>query len=90
MLQPVRRLDDARLAAEVVVPDVVEDLGLGQDAVRVEHEVTQQLELGRRHLDDAAAAADLVGVVVELEVVEGERRRAREPRPAGVSRPRGR
>src|SRR4029079_7381516 len=70
-------LDDAGLTAEVVVPDVVEDLGLGQDPVRVEHEVAQQLELGRRHLDDAAAAPDLVGVVVELEIVEGERRGAR-------------
>src|SRR5665811_1704965 len=65
-------LDDARLTAEVVVPDMVEDLGLGQHPVGVEHEVAQQLELGRGNLDGAMAASYLVGVLVELEVVKAQ------------------
>src|SRR6185312_17011381 len=46
-------------AAEVVVPDVVQELGPGQHPARVEHQVAQQAELGRGQLDQAAAAADL-------------------------------
>src|SRR5215831_9020524 len=45
------RLDDPGVAAEVVVPDVVEDLHLRQHPVGVAHEVPQQLELGRGELD---------------------------------------
>src|SRR5215469_6385067 len=41
------RLDDPGVPPEVVVPDVVEDLHLGQHPVGVAHEVPQQLELGR-------------------------------------------
>src|SRR6478609_36853 len=66
-------LDDAGLAAEVVVPDVVEDLQLGEHPVGVEQQVAQQLELGGGQVDDAATAAHLVAVLVELEVVEAER-----------------
>src|ERR1700709_1651699 len=39
-------LHDAGVAVEVVLPDVVEDLRLRQDSVRVQHQVAQQLELG--------------------------------------------
>src|SRR5476649_2360813 len=67
-------LDDAGLAAEVVVPYVVEDLGLGEHPVGVEHEVAQQLELGRGDFDEAPAASDLMGVLVELDVVETQGR----------------
>src|ERR1700734_2614862 len=57
-------------AAEVVVPHVAEDLGAGEHTTRVEHEVAQQPELGRRQLDEAPATADLVAVLVEREVRE--------------------
>src|SRR5262245_23129375 len=40
-------LDDAGVAAEVVVPDVVEYLHLGENPASIPHEVPQQLELGR-------------------------------------------
>ena len=54
-----------------------EQLGAGEHAVWVEHEVAQQPELGRRQLDEAPAAADLVAVLVEREV------RGRQDRPGG-------
>ena len=65
-------LEHARVAAEVVVPHVVEDLRAGQHAARVEHQVAQQPVLGGGQLDRLAAARDLVRVLVELEVLEDE------------------
>ena len=53
---------------------MVEQLGTSEHAARVEHEVAQQPELGRRQLDELAAAADLVGVLVEGEIGEREDR----------------
>src|SRR6478609_7068228 len=67
-------LDDVRLAAEVVVPDAVEDLRLGQVPLGVAHEVAQQLELGRGQLDRRAAADDLMAVLVEGQVPDGDHR----------------
>ena len=55
---------------------MVEDLRLRQHPVGVEHEVAQQLELGGGDLDDPARPAHLVRVVVELEVMERQRRGA--------------
>ena len=46
-------------------PHVVQDLGLGQHPVGVEHEVAQQLELRGGQVDLAPVAEDLVGVVVQ-------------------------
>src|SRR5437868_9844111 len=63
-------LDDVGLAAEVVVPDPVEDLGLAQHPARVAHQEAQQLELGRRQHDVLTAPAYLVAVLVELEVAD--------------------
>src|SRR4051812_12799038 len=40
-------LEDVGVAAEVVLPHVLEELGLGEHASGVEQEVAQQLELGR-------------------------------------------
>src|SRR5260221_10078539 len=62
------RLDDAVVAAEVVAPDVVEDLPLGQHPAGVGHQVAQQLELGGRQRDPVAVAPDLVRLLVELQV----------------------
>lgn len=52
---------------------MIKDLRLGEDPVGVEHEVTQQLELGGAGLDDSAAAAHLMGIFVEFEVGEVQR-----------------
>src|SRR5947207_691627 len=61
-------LDDVAIAAEAVVPDVVEDLGPAQHPARVDHQVAQQLELVRRQSDLGARAPHLVAVLVEFEV----------------------
>src|SRR5207248_4226088 len=65
-------LDDVRVAAEVVAPDVLEDLALREDAARVEHEVAQQAELGSGQLDPGVAAQHLVPLLVEHEIGEAE------------------
>src|SRR6185436_20460334 len=44
------RLDDVRVAPEVVVPHVVEDLALRQDTAWVQHQEPEQLELGAGQL----------------------------------------
>jgi hypothetical protein len=57
-------------------------LQLREHAARVEHEVAQQVELGRRQLDRRLAAEHLVALLVEDEVGEAEdaaRRRAARP-----------
>src|SRR5215472_14122343 len=62
------RLDDPGVPPEVIVPDMVEDLHLGEHPVRVPHEVAQQLELGRGQLDLLAAPPYLMAVLVQLQV----------------------
>ena len=47
-------LDHVAVSAEVVVPHVVEDLGLRQHVARVEEEETEQVELGRGQRDRLA------------------------------------
>ena len=69
-------LDDVDVTAEVVTPHVVEDLRLRQDRACVDDEVAQQGELGRRQRHRFAGLPDLVGVLVELDVSEGQPRRA--------------
>ena len=76
-------LDDVGLAAEVVVPDPVEDLRLAQHPARVAHEEPQQLELGRGQLDPVAAAVYLVRVLVQGQVADGQPGRAGVPAGAG-------
>src|SRR5439155_17677310 len=66
------RLDDRRVAAEIVMPDVVEDLFLGQHASRVDQHEPKQVELGGRELDRTSRAPDLVRVLVHLEVFESK------------------
>src|SRR3954451_24487296 len=70
-------LEHAGVAAEVVLPHVLEDLRAGQHAARVQHQVAQQPVLGGREVDRLAGARDLVRVLVELEVGEGEAARLR-------------
>jgi len=62
------RLDDVRVAAEVVPPHILEDLSLREDALRVEHEEAQQIELGRGELQSRLAARNLVSRLVEHDV----------------------
>src|SRR6516162_7278649 len=64
------RLDDPGVAAEVVVPHMVENLHLGQHPVRVAHEVAQQLELGGGKLHRLPGAPHFVAVLVEFQVGE--------------------
>src|SRR5579884_4297491 len=54
-------LDDLRLALEVVAPDPLIDAVAGEDLPRVLQEEAQQLVLGRRQGDGAAAACRLAG-----------------------------
>src|SRR6478752_6937315 len=65
-------LDDVGLAAEVVVPHPVEDLGLGEHALGVAHEEAQQLELGGGELDELVGPADLVAVLIEHEIADDQ------------------
>ena len=65
-------LDDIAVAAEVVVPDVVEDLRLREHVARVEHEVAQQVELRGGEVDDVPAASHLVRTLIELDVGEAQ------------------
>src|SRR5215467_16266344 len=69
------RLDDPGVAAEVVVPHMVENLHLGQHPVRVAHEVAEQLELGRGKLYRLPGAPHFVAVLVEFQVGELQSRR---------------
>ena len=66
------RLDHVRVAAEVVSPDVLQDLPLREHAPGVEQEEAQQRELGRRELELRLAAEDLVARLVEVEVLVAE------------------
>ena len=58
-------LDHIAIAAEIVVPHIVQNLGLGQHHFLVLHEVAQEVELGGRKLDELAGLGDLMGVIVK-------------------------
>src|SRR3954452_14649050 len=60
----------------VVAPHLVEQLLARDDQALVAHEVLEQLELALRELDPPLAARDLVGVRVEHEVADAQRRHA--------------
>src|SRR5437899_7538068 len=64
------RRDDLTVAAEVVIPDVVEDLCTGHHASAVDQQVPQQPELSRRQLDLFVAVPNLVGFDVHDDVLE--------------------
>src|SRR5437764_10571425 len=65
-------LEDVGIAFEVVLPHVLEDLHLGEDPAGIEHEVAQEVELGRGQVHEHPAPPDLTGVLVENEVGELE------------------
>ena len=62
-------LHDVRVAAEVVVPDVVQDLRLAQHPAGVGEQVAQQPELGGRELHELAGAPHLAALLVQLQVL---------------------
>src|SRR6266550_7053693 len=77
--QPVQFLAQVRheglhnvvVPVEVVVPHMIEDLGLREHPAGVEHEVAEEVELGGGEVDLGPVAAHLVGLLVEDEVGEG-------------------
>src|SRR5256885_5008959 len=66
-------LDDVVVARVVVSPDAVEDGALGEDPARLLEQHHQEVELARSQVDRPAAAADLAGLGVQLEVGEPQR-----------------
>src|SRR3954452_882779 len=70
-------LEHAGVAAEIVVPHVVEDLAAREHPPRVEQEEPQEPVLRGGQLDRLAAAGDLARLLVELEVLEHEAARIR-------------
>ena len=65
-------LEHTGVAAEVVAPDVVEELGSGQDSSRIREEVAKQPVLGCRQVDELTGSPHFVSIVVHLEVREHE------------------
>lgn len=65
-------LYDVAVTTEIVVPHVIEDLGLAEHNLRVDHEVTQQLELGGGKIDDLAGLGDFVHVIIEGKILVGD------------------
>ena len=61
---------------EVIAPDAVEDLPAGEHLAWVVQEQLEQQELGAGQLHQPLAAAHLVRLRIELEVVEAQRPRA--------------
>ena len=75
-------LDDVRIALEVVVPDVVEDLALGDDLALASEEELEQRHLARRQSDLRLGAPDALRAGVEPKVADLQDRRAlRSPSP---------
>src|SRR3954453_16346208 len=69
-------LDGVRDRERVVTPHLVEQLLARDDQALVAHEVLEQLELALGELDPPVATRDLVGVGVEHEVADAQRRHA--------------
>src|SRR5438105_6209970 len=65
-------LEDAGITAEVVVPDVVQDLAPAQDPAGIDEQVAEEPVFGWRHLDRTPGTADLMSLVVQLEVGDGQ------------------
>src|SRR5918996_1193868 len=75
-------LDGVRRRERVVAPDLLEQALAGYDDALVAHEVLEELELALGELDLAVAARHLVGVRVQGEVGDGQRRRPARWAPA--------
>ena len=60
-------VDGARAAEVVVAPDLLQQLGAGEDAARVLREELEQLELLEGQVEDAGADAGRVGRLVDAD-----------------------
>ena len=60
--------DDTGVPIEVVLPDVIEDLGLRQHAVGIQHQIAQEFEFGRGEINRDRAQEHFVRVLVHAEV----------------------
>src|SRR5699024_3849345 len=65
------RLHDVAVATEVIVPNIVQNLGLGQHNFFVLHQKAQQVELRWGEINDLAALGHLMGVIIEGQVCIG-------------------
>jgi len=65
-------VDDVGLGVEVVIPDVLEDHGFGDDLVLVAEEVFEEEEFTGLEIDFGRAAPDFAGEEVHFEIGEGE------------------
>src|SRR5260370_42401508 len=65
------RLEHARVAAEGVMPHMVEDLSAREDAAGVDQQIAEQAVLGRGQLDGVGATAHPVPLVLQLGVGQG-------------------
>jgi hypothetical protein len=68
-LSAVRALQGA-VDDEGVVPEIVQQFLFGNDAVPVHHEVAQQVEYQRLHLDLPPVEAEFAGILVESVMAE--------------------
>src|SRR5215813_8271434 len=68
-------LDRVRLAIEILVVDVLDQLRAGDDLALVVHEVVDEPELLRRELDGDAADRDPPGAGVDAEIAAFQLRR---------------
>jgi hypothetical protein len=65
-------VDDVGLGIEVIVPDVLEDHGFGDDLVLVAQEVLEEEKFAGLEIDFGRAAPDFAGEEVHFEIGEGE------------------
>ena len=65
-------VDDVGLGIEMIIPDMFEDHGLGDDFVLVPQEVFQEEKFAGLEIDLGGAAPDFAGEEVHLEIGEGE------------------
>src|SRR5208282_3804209 len=59
-----------RLRIEMVVPDVLQKHGAGDDLARMPHQIFEQAEFARLQLELLPGAADLVRKAIELEIAD--------------------
>src|ERR1700745_2102426 len=78
------RLDDRRLRIEMELPDVLQQHGARNHAPRIAHQILQELELLRLHVDSLAGPGDASLQKIELQVGDAQERldfgRRRSPR----------
>ena len=66
------QLHNICLTTKIVVPDVIKNLALGDHALRVLHEVAQQVELGCSEVNLLATAGHLAGVLVQHQIADDQ------------------